>query len=136
MAIFLQVRASSLHLMLDALHVHEVLGLDTLAEAARQHVQWRNDVLAAVDVARLLEVPRSQPGMGVVYSPDDGPVPVMLLVDEVLGLRNLQDQDWNELPRVPLHTAQFFDKVWIEPDAQRQSLRLRHPIDIGRFGAS
>jgi len=135
MAIFLQVRASGLHLMLDALHVHEVLGMDPAGDAARTHVQWRHDVLAAVDVARLLGVEPAEPCMGVVYSPDDGPLPVMLLVDEVLGLKSLQTQDWSELPRVPASTAQLFDKVWLEPDAQRQSLRLRHPIGAALFSA-
>jgi chemotaxis signal transduction protein len=133
MAIFLQVRASGLHLMLDALHVHEVLGQEPAGEGSRTHVQWRNDVLAAIDVARLLGVEPGQPGMGVVYSPDEGPLPVMLLVDEVLGLKNLQAQDWNELPRIPTHSAQLFDKVWLEPEVQRQSLRLRHPLAATLF---
>lgn len=135
MAIFLQVRASGLHLMLDALHVHEVLGLEPSGEGARTHVQWRHDVLAAIDVARLLGVEPGQPGMGVVYSPDEGSLPVMLLVDEVLGLKNLQTQDWSELPRIPTNSAQLFDKVWLEPDAQRQSLRLRHPLGAAHFSA-
>lgn len=133
MAIFLQVRTGQLHLMLDALQVHEVMGLDALVDGAQGHVQWRDQVLMAVDVGEFFCLPRVTPVMGVVYSPDDGQLPVLLKVEEVLGLRDLQMAQWGRLPVLPARTAGFFDAVWLEPESSRQSFRLRHPLDLETF---
>jgi chemotaxis signal transduction protein len=128
MAIYLQIRAGGVHLLLDALKVHEVMGLDTVQPAAQGHVQWRDDVLHYVDLAAFLRRPADAPSMAVVYSPDDEALPLMLAVDEVLGLRDLAATDFRALPRIPADSAAFFDAVWLEPAQERQSFRLRHPI--------
>lgn len=133
MAIFLQVRTGQLHLMLDALQVHEVIGLDALVDGAQGHVQWRDQVLTGVDMGQFFGLPHAEPVMGVVYSPDDGGQPIMLKVEEVLGLRDLGPTQWGRLPVLPPRTQKFFDAVWLEPAASRQSFRLRHPLDLETF---
>ncbi len=133
MAIFLQVRTGQLHLMLDALQVHEVFGLDTLVDGAQGHVQWRDQVLNGVDVGEFFCLPHAQPVMGVVYTPDLGEQPLLLKVEEVLGLRDLAAAHWSRLPVLPARTHAFFDAVWLEPALSRQSFRLRHPIDLETF---
>jgi chemotaxis signal transduction protein len=133
MAIFLQVRSGQLHLMLDALQVHEIIGLDALVDGAQGHVQWRDQVLMAVDAGDFFCLPHAQPVMGVVYVPDAGSQPLMLKVEEVLGLRDLGAADWGRLPALPSRTREFFESVWLEPEASRQSFRLRHPIDLETF---
>lgn len=133
MAIFLQVRTGQLHLMLDALQVHEVIGLDALVDGAQGHVQWREQVLIGVDAGEFFCLPHAQPTMGVVYSPGKDGQPLLLKVEEVLGLRDLGKSQWGRLPNLPPRTAGFFDAVWLEPEASRQSFRLRHPLDLETF---
>ncbi len=133
MAIFLQVRTGELHLMLDALQVHEVFGLEALVDGAQGHVQWRDQVLIGVDAGEFFCLPHAQPLMGVVYTPDLGTQPLLLKVEEVLGLRDLGPADWGRLPALPPRTREFFDAVWLQPEASRQSFRLRHPIDLETF---
>lgn len=133
MAIFLQVRVGAVHLLLDALRVSEVMGMDTLTLGAQGHVEWRRDVLHAVDLGDFLQVPHDAPDMGVVYSPDDSTTPLLLKVNEVLGLRDLVASDWHALPRIPVASAAFFESVWLEPHHDRQSFRLRHPIELEIF---
>lgn len=128
MAIYLQVRIASVHLMLDALHVHEVLSLDTILSGAGDHAQWREDVISTVNLARLFGLPEHNLAMGVVYSTAVESRPAMLMLDEVMGLKDMQTQDWRAFPRIPSASAQFFDRVWLEETAQRQSFRLRHPL--------
>jgi chemotaxis signal transduction protein len=136
MAIYLQVRAASIHLMLDALHVHEVLNSDTVLSGASDHAQWRDDVISTVDLAKLFGLSGGNIAMGVVYTTGNESRPVMLLIDEVLGLKDLQAAQWSRLPRIPSGSALFFNSVWLEGDTQRQSFRLRHPLDNPLFGIS
>lgn len=128
MAIYLQVRVANVHLMLDALHVHEVLSLDTVLAGASDHAQWRDDVISTVNVAALFGLPGAHIAMGVVYTPSETSAPVMLMFDEVLGLKDMRPSDWHPLPRIPASSARFFDWVWLESADQRQSFRLRHPL--------
>jgi chemotaxis signal transduction protein len=130
MAIFLQVRSGPVHVLLDALSVHEVLGLEGLIDGAQGHVQWREDVLSAVNMAQLLGFTAPVPEMGVVYSPEDHALPIMLLVEEVLGLKNLDKHHWSAMPRIPTESALFIDGVWLEPEAQRQSFRFKRPMPL------
>lgn len=134
MAIYLQVRIASVCLMLDALHVHEVLSLDTVLAGSGDHVQWRDDVISAVNLATLFGQADDQIAMGVVYTSSDNARPVMLKVDEVMGLKDMRPNDWQHLPRIPASSARFFDLVWLEADAQRQSFRLRHPLESPLLG--
>lgn len=134
MAIYLQVSVASVTLMLDALHVHEVLSLDAVLAGSGEHVQWRDDVISAVNLAALFGQVDDQVAMGVVYTASDNARPVMLKVDEVLGLKDLRPNDWQHLPRIPASSARFFDLVWLEDAPQRQSFRLRHPLDSQLLG--
>lgn len=133
MAIFLQVRTGSLHLMLDALQVHEVMGLDALVDGAQGHTQWRDQVLSAVDLGQFFALSHAQASMGVVYSPGQDSEPLLFKVEEVLGLRNLGDHSWSRLPNLPERTGRFFDAVWLESELGRQSFRLRYPLDLETF---
>lgn len=135
MAIYLQIRAGGVHLLLDALKVHEVRAYDSLQAAAAGHVQWREQVLHFVDLAQFLQRPAEPIAMAVVYSPDDDEQAMMLGVQEVLGLCDLSLSDLQPLPRIPATSAAFFDAVWLQPAQQRQSFRLRHPIGVQVFQA-
>jgi chemotaxis signal transduction protein len=128
MAIFLQVRSGPVFLMLDALAVHEVMGLEGLVDGAQGHVEWREDVLSAVNVAQLLGFAAPQPVMGVVYTPEEGARPLMLMVEEVLGLKDLEAHHWSRMPRIPADSSRFIDGVWLEPLLERQSFRFRRPM--------
>jgi hypothetical protein len=68
----------------------------------------------------------------VVYSLDDeDQTPVMLQVDEVLGLRSPQANDMRLLPTVGAETAAWLDGLWLEPPTgERNSYFLRHPIRL------
>ena len=133
MAIFLQVRTGRLHLMLDALQVHEVVGLEGVIDGAQGHAQWRDQVLTSLDLGEFFCLPHMPPVMGVVYSPEVDGEPVLLKVEEVLGLRNLGAQQWRQLPYLPQRSRVFFESVWLEPEHDRQSFRLTHPIDAHTF---
>lgn len=133
MAIYLQLRVGRVHLLLDALKVHEVMGVDTLNLGAQHHVQWRDEVLHFVDLGAFLQLNSEPAEMAVVYSSQEEGVPLMLGVSEVLGLRDLPANAWSAMPRLPSASAAFFEAVWLEPDQQRQSFRLRHPIAASVF---
>lgn len=133
MAIYLQLRVGPVHLLLDALQVHEVLRSDVLGLGAQGHAQWRDDVLHFVDMGAFLQLEHEPPGMAVVYSPDAQGRPLMLGVSEVLGLRDLGPRDWSPMPRLPMASAAFLDAVWLEPAHERQSFRWRFPIDVQVF---
>ncbi len=128
MAMYLQLRVGPVHLLLDALKVHEVMALDGLARGAQSHVQWRDEVLQCLELGPFLQVQAEPATMAVVYSPADEGLPLVLGVCEVLGLRALQPKDWSAMPRLPAASAAFFDAVWLEPQHQRQSFRLRYPL--------
>jgi len=135
MAIYLQVRSGPVHILLDALSVHEVLGLAGLVDGAQGHVQWRDDVLSAVNMGELLGFSAPAPEMGVVYSPQDQGLPIMLMVEEVLGLKNLDKHHWSAMPRIPADSALYIDGVWLEPEASRQSFRFKRPMPLTPPGA-
>ncbi len=98
MAIYLQVRAGPVGLLLDALRVHEVITLPDDFRADQAFADWRGRVLHVVRLAGQLQLPPGEPAQGVVYSPSEGDEPVMLCLDEVARLRNLEGADWNALP--------------------------------------
>lgn len=133
MAMFLQIRTGGLYLMVDALRVHEVLGLEGLVAGAQGHAQWRGQVLNCVDLGDFFRLPHAQPQMAVVYNPARTGDPLVLQVEEVLGLRNLEGRQWGQLPQLPAPIEQFFDAVWLETEHSRQSFRLRYPIDLDTF---
>jgi hypothetical protein len=137
MAIYLHVQAGPLQLLLDALGVHEVLSLESLAVGGKgDHVQWREQVLASVPVQSFFgQSQGAVPAMGVVYSAADADVPMMLQVDAVLGLRNIGTQDWLPMPRLPSATMVFFDALVQDLHSDAQLYRLRRPLDRALFRA-
>lgn len=135
MAIYLHVQAGKLQLLLDALGVHEVLSLEALAVGGQgDHVQWREQVLSSVPVQAFFGQTQGAEGsMGVVYSAADADVPMMLKVDAVLGLRNIHEQDWLPMPRLPSATMVFFDALVQDLHSDAQLYRLRRPLDRALF---
>ncbi len=129
MAIYLQVRAGPVGLLLDALRVHEVITLPDDFRADQAFADWRGRVLHVVRLAGQLQLPPGEPAQGVVYSPSEGDEPVMLCLDEVARLRNLEGADWNALPpSVPAQTVALFDAVFVDSTQHAQLYRLRSDV--------
>lgn len=134
MAIYLQVRAGPLQLLVDALGVHEVLSLDDLAVGGQGgHVEWRKQVLNSVAVHTFFGQTQGERLMGVVYSATEGDEPLMLEVDEVVGLRNITPAQWLPMPRLPDATRVFFDALIDDLHSDAQVYRLRRPLDSALF---
>ncbi len=133
-ALFLQVRAGPLHLILDASAIHEVLTRDAgTADAARQ-AQWRGDVLPVIPLASFLGFAGDPPDIGVVYSLAEGLPPVMFGVDEVIGLRPAGTSAWRRTPRLPGAASGLFDAVYIDDERDQLAYRLRAGVDASLFG--
>lgn len=135
MAIFLQVRAGQIHLLLDALSVHEIMDLDRLSEGGGAHCEWRSEVLQSLNLGEFLGSASAAPGMGVVYTPEPAARPLMLKVDEVLRLRELRSKDWSALPRLPQQTLVFFDAIHVDVASEQQLYRLRNRLSPALFAA-
>jgi hypothetical protein len=134
MAIYLQVRAGPVQILLDALAVHEVLALDKRNQGAGDHCEWRNAVLEVLNLAEFLGFSAPEPAMGVVFGASQDAVPVMLQVSEVVCLRNLSVADWHPLPHVPAATRSYFDAVFLDSDGSTQVYRLIKGLDFGGKG--
>lgn len=133
--LYLQLRAGPIHLMVDASAVHEVVTQDPQQGADRIHVQWRGAVLAVVPLARFLGFGHAPSAAGIVYAPDADAVPVMLAIDEVVGLQQAMTNAWRRLPPVPEATARLFDAVYLDPHHPgRLAYRLRQDLDPNSFG--
>jgi chemotaxis signal transduction protein len=118
MAQFLHIRVEDIDLMLPALQVHEVIGLEHKNRSAEDHAIWRDQVIASCDLGHILQrcpVALTHRHYGVVYSPDqtDG-LPVLMLIDEVLGLRNTTREQLHKLPGVMTPAHGLFDGLWID----------------------
>ena len=117
MAQYLHIRIEDIDLLLPALQVHEVIGLEDEERTTDGHAIWRDQVLAAFDLGQVLQ--RCDAGgkrsYGVVYSPElsDAP-PVLMLIDEVMGLRNPQREQLHKLPGAMNHSHALFDGIWID----------------------
>jgi hypothetical protein len=134
MSIYLQVRAGQLHILVDALGVHEVLSLEDLAVGGQGgHIEWRKQVLNSVTVHSFFGQAQGERLMGVVYSAADGDAPLMLEVDEVVGLRNITPTQWTPMPRLPDATRVFFDALIGDLNSDAQVYRLRRPLDMALF---
>lgn len=133
MSRYLQIKVEDIYVLLPALQVHEVAQTDALVTQSDAHVVWRDQVIALVDLGQKLDrTARARRSYGVVYSLDDeDQAPVMLQVDEVLGLRSPQVNDMRLLPTVGAETAAWLDGLWLEPPTgERNSYFLRHPIRL------
>ena len=134
MAIYLQVRAGNLQLLVDALGVHEILSLSDLPVGGQgEHVEWRQQVLNSVPVHTFFAQEQGERNMGVVYSASDGVSPMMLEVDEIVGLRNIGPQEWLPMPRLPAETMVFFDALVDDLKTDAQVYRLRRPLEVSLF---
>jgi len=134
MSQYLQVKVADVHVLLPTLHVHEVMRLDDLLTQGSAHVDWRNRVIALMDLGQVLgrTTVAIKRHYGVVYSctenADDPPV--MLQVDEVQGLREPKPQQWRPLPDIQTRAQLLLDAVWVESSPERHSYRLRHPTAL------
>lgn len=134
MPIYLQVRAGNLQLLVDALGVHEILSLSDLPVGGQgEHVEWRQQVLNSVPVHSFFAQDQGERVMGVVYSATEGDTPMMLEVDEVVGLRNIGKMDWLPMPRLPSETVVFFDALVNDLKTDAQVYRLRRPLEASLF---
>jgi hypothetical protein len=134
MAIYLQVRAGNLQLLVDALGVHEILSLNDLPVGGQgEHVEWRKQVLNTVPVHSFFAQEQGERVMGVVYSSTEGDSPLMLEVDEIIGLRNIGPKDWLPMPRLPSETMVFFDALVNDLKTDAQVYRLRRPLQASLF---
>lgn len=118
MAQFLHIRVEDIDLLLPALQVHEVIGLEHKNRSAEDHAIWRDQVIASCDLGHILQrcpVALTHRHYGVVYSPDqtDG-LPVLMLIDEVLGLRNTTREQLHKLPGDMTPAHGLFDGLWID----------------------
>lgn len=134
MAIYLQVRAGHLQLLVDALGVHEILSLEDLPVGGQgEHVEWRQQVLKSVSVHSFFQQKHGERIMGVVYSASEGEQPMMLEVDEVVGLRNIAPHEWLPMPRLPSETMVFFDALVQDRKSDAQVYRLRRSLEASLF---
>lgn len=118
MAQFLHIRVEDVDLLLPALQVHEVIGLEPQDAAVEDHAIWRDQVIASCDLGQVLKRctlgPRER-AYGVVYSPDDSDaLPVLMRIDEVLGLRSPQREQLHKLPGAVSPAHGWFDGLWID----------------------
>lgn len=134
MAIYLQVRAGALGILLDALRVHEVVLLGEGLREDQAFAEWRDQVLHVVRLASHLQLPGGGGQQAVVYSPGEGQSPVMLHVDEVERLRHLEPGHFKGMPRVPARTALLFDAVYSDQASSRELFRLRDRLEPALLG--
>lgn len=143
MAIFLQVRAGPVHVLLDSAGVHEVTGLDQLRSSERGFYEWRESVLKGLNLAAFLGLAERSSGLhdredeapkfAVVYSPSDHEAPFLFEVDEVVWLKDLHKTAWLNVEALPRRTAHFFDGVSLNEDGVTQAFRLRRPLPLDDF---
>ncbi|WP_416545128.1 chemotaxis protein CheW [Limnohabitans sp. DCL3] len=119
MAQFLHIRVEDIDLLLPALQVHEVIGLEQRTRSAEDHAIWRDQVIASCDLGFILQrcsSALSHRHYGVVYSPDASSdvQPVLMLIDEVLGLRNPTRDQLHKLPGIVTTAHGLFDGIWID----------------------
>ena len=117
MAQFLHIRVEDLDLLLPALQVHEVIGLDPDKRQGEAHALWREQVLASCDLGQVLQrctQPKNR-AYGVVYSADEtDELPVMMLIDEVLGLRKPKPEQLHKLPGVKTDAHRWFEAICVD----------------------
>jgi chemotaxis signal transduction protein len=132
MAQYLHIRVEDVALLLPALQVHEVIGLDNQNHAADGHVIWRDQAIMACDLGHVLQrcnAPVTTRGYGVVFSADNDDVPpVLMRIDEVLGLRNPRREQLHRLPGVKTTAHELFDAIWIDQALGLQAYCLKEQL--------
>lgn len=117
MAQFLHIRVDDIDLLIPALQVHEVIGRDPESGPAEDHAIWRDQVISSCDLGQVLGRSNTSTARayGVVYSPDNSDdLPVLMLIDEVLGLRNPKREQLHKLPGAMATVQSLFDAIWID----------------------
>lgn len=131
MAQYLHIRVEDVDLLLPALQVHEVVGLEQLMPQADGHSLWRDQVIPTRDLGELLQR-CEQPGnrsYGVVYSPDETQEPpVLLLIDEVMGLRNPSRDQLHRLPGLTTTAHTLFDAFWVDNKLGANAYRVKSQL--------
>ena len=131
MALFLHIRVEDLDILLPALQVHEVIGLDPDKRQGETHAVWREQVLVSYDLGQTLQRCK-QPNnraYGVVFSADetDAP-PVLMLIDEVLGLRKPKPEQLHRLPGVKTAAQRWFEALWVDNQLGFKGYCVRTPL--------
>lgn len=134
MAQFLHIRVEDLDLLLPALQVHEVISLETDARPSDAHALWRDQVLASWDLGQVLQrcsAPKSR-AYGVVYSLNEtDALPVLMLIDEVLGLRKPKADQLHRLPGAKTVAHQWFDALWVDSALGFKAYCVRSTLQSG-----
>lgn len=138
MAQFLHIRVEDVDLLLPALQVHEVISLDTDAPSSDAHALWRDQILASCDLGQILQrctTPKSR-AYGVVYSPDQSDaLPVLMLIDEVLGLRKPKPEQLHRLPGIKNTAHQWFDALCVDNKLGFKAYCVRATLEAGFLSA-
>jgi chemotaxis signal transduction protein len=136
MAQYLHIRVDDIDLLLPALQVHEVIGLEHQDRRADDHAIWRDQVIASCDLGQVLQrsnTAASTRHYGVVYSPNDSDaLPVLMLIDEVLGLRNPKREQLHRLPGAMSTAHGLFDGIWIDSEQSLKAycVKAQLPLDF------
>jgi chemotaxis protein histidine kinase CheA len=136
MAQYLHIRVDDIDLLLPALQVHEVIGLEHQDRKADDHAIWRDQVIASCDLGQVLQrsnTAASTRHYGVVYSPNDSDaLPVLMLIDEVLGLRNPKREQLHRLPGAMSTAHGLFDGIWIDSEQSLKAycVKAQLPLDF------
>jgi chemotaxis signal transduction protein len=136
MAQYLHIRVEDITLLLPALQVHEVIGLEHQARPADGHMLWRDQAIAACDLGQVLARCSTAKARdyGVVFSPDDSDAPpVLMMIDEVLGLRNPLPQQLHRLPGGRTGAHELFDAVWIDNKLGLQAYCVKTQLSPALF---
>lgn len=137
MAQYLHIRVEDVALLIPALQVHEVIGLDNQGPHGDGHVIWRDQAIMACDLGYVLQrcnaaVPTR--GYGVVFSPDNSDAPpVLMMIDEVLGLRNPRREQLHRLPNVKTAAHDWFEAIWIDKALGLQAYCLKEQLSPQLF---
>lgn len=140
MAQFLHIRVEDIDLLLPALQVHEVLGLEQKHRSAEDHAIWRDQVIASCDLGHVLQrctLALTHRHYGVVYSPDDSEgLPVLMLIDEVLGLRNPTREQLHKLPGGMTTAQGLFDGIWIDNKLEMKAYCVKAKLPEDFLGSA
>ncbi len=137
MSQFLHIRVEDIDLLLPALRVHEVLSTEKQNRTSEGHAIWRDQVIGRCDLGQVLQrcpVALDSRQYGVVYSPDESDeLPILLLIDEVLGLRKVQSGQLHKLPGSTSSAHDWFDGFWIDNKLGLKAYCVKSQLAVGLF---
>ena len=110
------------------------IGLDPDKGQGEAHALWREQVLVSCDLGQILQrctQPKSR-AYGVVYSADEtDAAPVLMLIDEVLGLRKPKTGQLHRLPGVKTDAHRWFEALWVDNQLGFKAYCVRSPLTTG-----